>query len=252
MYTVEAPPAQVLFWSSMPQPNETLLANLAHELRQPLSTMESIAYYLELSLPHADERVREQLTRLRHLVEQSGWMLYDALTLEKEMGARPGMVDLDEMVSEFVLEQLQEGGTRGGYQLDLGAGPAWMDVEQARELVGAVGRLMHQMARPGSDVTLSTRMLASGSVLLRAVSRGNAGEEVEWPAGAQMTMECIEKLAGQNGASVFRSFENPEQMELLVEIPAAPMTALEEHEALEALRAFEATLPSEPTASNIL
>jgi hypothetical protein len=53
------------------------IRTLAHELRQPLSTIESIAYYLTLILPE-DEKVREQLERIQMLVEQSNWMLNSA------------------------------------------------------------------------------------------------------------------------------------------------------------------------------
>ena len=56
----------------------SVLRHAAHELRQPLSTMESIAYYLELILPDADERGREQLEKLRKLVEQSNWIVAGA------------------------------------------------------------------------------------------------------------------------------------------------------------------------------
>ena len=96
----------------MPQSNEFLLHNLAHELRQPLSTIESIAYYLELALPHGDPRVLEQLTRLRHLVEQSGWILNDTLSLARPASGHPEAVDLDEMLSEFVYEQVQHDSQR--------------------------------------------------------------------------------------------------------------------------------------------
>ena len=96
----------------MPQSKENLLCNLAHELRQPLSTIESIAYYLELALPNADPRVLEQLTRLRHLVAQSGWMISDSLALSQEPDSRPEAIDLDELLSEFVLEQMQHDARR--------------------------------------------------------------------------------------------------------------------------------------------
>ena len=66
-----------------------VMRTLAHELRQPLSTIESIAYYLTLILPE-DQKVREQLDRIQHLVEQSNWMitsgqfLSEGLTVARE------------------------------------------------------------------------------------------------------------------------------------------------------------------------
>ena len=51
------------------------LRSIAHELRQPLSTIESIAYYLSLVLPRDGGRVHEQLTQVQRLVEQSNWII---------------------------------------------------------------------------------------------------------------------------------------------------------------------------------
>lgn len=47
------------------------LLNLVHDLRQPLSTIEMIAYYLELRLP-------EHMTESRHYVAQLHQLVNDA------------------------------------------------------------------------------------------------------------------------------------------------------------------------------
>jgi signal transduction histidine kinase len=56
-----------------------VLANVAHELRQPLSNIESIAYYLAMVLPQGDGRAQSELARIRCLVEQSGAILTQGL-----------------------------------------------------------------------------------------------------------------------------------------------------------------------------
>jgi signal transduction histidine kinase len=248
MYTVVAPPAQVEYWS-MPQSTEFLLNNLAHELRQPLSTIESIAYYLELALPHSDPRVIEQLTRLRHLVEQSGWIVSDAIALSKSPCPLPGVVDLDEIVSEFVLEQMQHDSHRPHFELELGGSPAWIDVQQARELVSGICRLFRTLAKPGTEVRISTRVISCGSILLQARTEA---EETTLPPGANLTLEWIERLAVQNSASVFMNLSDPQRLELAVEVPAAPRSAQAEAELDEALPSFEIAAPLEPTAPGIL
>ncbi len=227
---------------------ETLLVNLAHELRQPLSTIESIAYYLELSLPQADSRLREQLARVRQLVEQSGWMLDDTLAIESGMETRREVLDLDEIVTDYVLEQWQHDGSRGGWDLDLSASPVLLDVRQGQQMVRAVMRLMRQMAKPGTLAGISTRSLPSGVVLLRAWCAGSGCEEPDWPAGAHLTLSCIEHLAEHNKATLFRNLTNPARMELMLEIPAAPLAAAEVPVKLEALAAFGEAAPPEPTA----
>jgi len=58
---------------------DEVLGTLAHELRQPLSNIEAIAYYLSMILPPGDERIQPQLARIRELVEQSNLILSTAL-----------------------------------------------------------------------------------------------------------------------------------------------------------------------------
>jgi signal transduction histidine kinase len=56
-----------------------ILQHLSHELRQPLSSIESIAYYLEMVLADSSEEVRDHCAELRRLVEESSWQLDNAV-----------------------------------------------------------------------------------------------------------------------------------------------------------------------------
>ncbi len=49
---------------------------LAHELRQPLSTIESLAYYLELTVE--SDHIRRQLERIRLMVDRANQILAEA------------------------------------------------------------------------------------------------------------------------------------------------------------------------------
>ena len=49
---------------------------LAHELRQPLSTIESLAYYLELT--SESDHMRRQLERIRLMVDRANQILSQA------------------------------------------------------------------------------------------------------------------------------------------------------------------------------
>ena len=68
---------------------ESTLSSLAHDLRQPLSTIESIAYYLGIVLPPHEEKARQQVAKLQQLVQQSSAILADALAREHSGGGRP-------------------------------------------------------------------------------------------------------------------------------------------------------------------
>lgn len=207
----------------MPQFNFSLLTTLTHELRQPLSTIESIAYYLELALPSPDPRIAEQISRLRHLVAQSSHILSDALVLSQPSIAQPQAVDLDEIVTEFVLDHSYLEPARDCFDLDLAAKPVWVDLQQGRQLVHSICRFFAAAAKPGSRVAIRTRVLPSGSVLLHALAEGQSGEDAKSPAGATLTLDAIEHLAAKNEAVVFMRLADSSRLELSVEFPAAPL-----------------------------
>jgi len=56
-------------------PNLNALSSVVHDLRQPLSSIEAIAYYLTLVLPQADQKIQAQLERIRELVQESNEIL---------------------------------------------------------------------------------------------------------------------------------------------------------------------------------
>jgi len=54
---------------------EDPIRNLVHDLRQPLSTIEAIAYYLEMTLPAEQLEARRYLARLQAVVQESNLLL---------------------------------------------------------------------------------------------------------------------------------------------------------------------------------
>jgi phosphoglycerate-specific signal transduction histidine kinase len=47
------------------------ICDLVHELRQPLSSMEAIAYFLEMTLPPEQVQARQYMMRMQQLVDQA-------------------------------------------------------------------------------------------------------------------------------------------------------------------------------------
>jgi signal transduction histidine kinase len=82
----------------------TMVRQIAHELRQPLSTIESIAYYLDLILPRDDPRARTQLERLQKLVDQSNWIVSNAVHYVQASPAVPQSLDIGEVVGTAASE----------------------------------------------------------------------------------------------------------------------------------------------------
>ena len=58
---------------------ELLLKNLVHDLRQPLSTIETSAYFLNLLLGDGHERAHEQLHTIEHQVDRAAALLSQAV-----------------------------------------------------------------------------------------------------------------------------------------------------------------------------
>lgn len=77
-----------------------VITQLAHEIRQPLGGIESLAYYLELALEDCDTELRDQCGRIRQLVAQASWMLEDASLAAPAELAPPAAVDLNALISE--------------------------------------------------------------------------------------------------------------------------------------------------------
>ncbi|HTW65560.1 MAG TPA: hypothetical protein VME17_13115 [Bryobacteraceae bacterium] len=58
----------------IPSPEERL-RDVIHELRQPLSSIEAIAYYLEMTLPADQVQARLHMTHLQLLVDEANAIL---------------------------------------------------------------------------------------------------------------------------------------------------------------------------------
>jgi signal transduction histidine kinase len=54
---------------------EERLRELVHDLRQPLSSIEAIAYYIEMTLPADQFEVRQYMSRLQRLVAETNAIL---------------------------------------------------------------------------------------------------------------------------------------------------------------------------------
>ena len=58
---------------------QEMVSLLTHELRQPLSAMESLSCYLEIVLPPHETKARAQVEKMQELLRQTSWILGDAI-----------------------------------------------------------------------------------------------------------------------------------------------------------------------------
>lgn len=160
------------------------LRDLAHELRQPLSTIEAIAYYLAMVLPPNDEKTHEQLDRVQRLVEQSNWILSNSLHLDDCAAPAPERIDLEELITEAAA-------SHSALRLEL-AGDCLVHADPglASALVENVLTLFRQIASEGHPAMIRTSHQPAG-VLLEVETDAPGFRSI---AGATLSLACARRI----------------------------------------------------------
>src|SRR5579862_5591551 len=164
---------------------------LAHDLRQPLSTIESIAYYLTLILPE-DPKVREQLDRIHLLVEQSNWMLTSTQFLSDPLTVQREAVDVRETI---------EGADLAGFQKEIAESipNVHADASLLRAMLENLAAFIRQFAAPcifrasGSDNRVA--------IELETAATGHFGESSLGP-GSSLSIQGARRVAEALGGSL--------------------------------------------------
>jgi signal transduction histidine kinase len=141
-----------------------IVGQIAHELRQPLSAMEAIVYYLHLTVAD-DPRTRAQIDKLRQLIEQSGSILSDAVHYLQAAPARPERRDLHETLAECLsrLATLDQ----NLIALDL-ADPFPLinfDLTQMHHLIATALRFCFRASRRAHPVEITTHVEAQHAIV---------------------------------------------------------------------------------------
>jgi signal transduction histidine kinase len=187
-------------------PSAEVMRTVTHELRQPLSSIESIAYYLTLVLPKGDDRAHEQLHRIQELIEQSHWILTIGVRLAAcrescEREPSDVAVDLEEAIT-LALSAHSSRPTRS-VNLELAGGlpPVRLDPDQAKGLVESLLMLFRQIATEAYPVTIRTSA-AGRRVVLEIFSTvpGYRSESALGP-GAPLGIELARRIAEAQGGS---------------------------------------------------
>jgi hypothetical protein len=72
MAAVAIAPDALFFESTVDcDPSDSTVRTLLHDLRQPLSAIEAIAYYLEMTIPAQQVEARSMLVKLQEIVGQA-------------------------------------------------------------------------------------------------------------------------------------------------------------------------------------
>lgn len=125
-------------------PAKDVIRHLTHELRQPLSALESIAFYLQMTVGGGGSDVSAQVERLQQMVDNANWVLSDVLHLLQMAPATPVAVVLEELLEEVLCEAWASEGLAVETDIDEALPAMAVDLEQARHLFRSV---LHFMRR---------------------------------------------------------------------------------------------------------
>jgi signal transduction histidine kinase len=148
-----------------------MLPAVAHELRQTLGTIESIAYYLSLVLPRENGKIQEQLARLLQLVEQSNWILSSGLRLADPLQVSPELLDVEELITQAVSARSAAGDHAVRLDLQGGLPQVRLDPSLGRALIGNLLILFRQLATEAHTVLLRTSAAANGVWIEISIAR---------------------------------------------------------------------------------
>jgi type II secretory pathway component PulM len=180
-----------------------LLRFIAHELRQPLSTIESIAYYLGLILPRDNEKIQDQLTRLQELIEQSNWIITSGLQLADGSSITPAPVDLEELITQAISARPVSIEAALRLQLSGGLPQVQLDPALGRSLIENVLALFRNLATEADPATVRTAAAPGGGVLLElATSAPGHRSETAMPAGSALSLASARKVVEAHRGSL--------------------------------------------------
>jgi signal transduction histidine kinase len=180
------------------------LNTIAHELRQPLGTIESIAYYLTLVLPREDDRAREQVVRVQQLIQQSNWILTCGLQLADETPLAPEPVDLGELITQTVSRRASHGDPRPRLHLAAELPLVMLDPARGSALLENLLLLCLLVASEAHPVHVRTSVGRGGCGALLEISTSAPGYRSEGALGpgSALGLESARRVIAAHGGSL--------------------------------------------------
>jgi len=195
------------------------LQTIAHELRQPLSAIESIAYYLSLALPRDSRPARKQARRLQQLVEQSNWILTSALQIADNTPFAPQPLNLEELIIQTVNSRTVQGEPR--IQLELAGGLPLVNLDpgRGRTLLENLLTLFRQLASELHPVRVATSAGERGVSLGIASAIPGYRSEASLGPGCSLSIQSARRVVEGHGGSLSLHVDAASGVSLKVVLP---------------------------------
>lgn len=185
-----------------------LIEMLAHELRQPLSAIESTAYYLTMALPRGERRAQEHALGLQRFVEQANWILGCAVQLADTSPLSLQLLDLEELITQVVAARTSDGGAPVQLQLTGDLPQLRLDAGRARNLIENLLAMMTRGSYPEHILRVRTSRNA-GVVLELTIDLSGPGPEFCFGAGAALGIESARRIVEAHGGAFLSEFGVP-------------------------------------------
>jgi signal transduction histidine kinase len=207
-----------------------LVRHLAHEIRQPLSTLDSLAYYLAIILPPTDVRAQDQVEKIRRLVAQAGTIVDDAVHYVQASPAHPVNVSLNQLVTRTLAESSRE---RWNVHLDLSAEPciAHLDLVQSQHMAQHLLDLFRHLVRRDAPFSIATeRRMERVQLRLSGTSETVTVERLQArfqpfdnaaPSGEGLSLASVRRIVEEHGGDLEIYSGPDDRIVVSVSFPAA-------------------------------
>jgi signal transduction histidine kinase len=195
------------------------LQTIAHELRQPLSAIESIAYYLSLALPRESRPARKQAWRLQQLVEQSNWILTSALQLADNTPFAPQPMNLEELITQTLTARTALGDPP--MRLDLAGGLRLVNLDpgRGRALIENLLTLFRQLSSDLHPAQVTTAAGEDGVSLGIATAIPGYRSEVSLGPGCSLSIQSARRVVEGHGGTFCLHVDAASGVSLVVVLP---------------------------------
>jgi K+-sensing histidine kinase KdpD len=197
------------------------LETIAHELRQPLSAIDSIAYYLSLVLPQDGGPGRAQASRLQELVEQSNWILTCALQLADPSPLVTELLDLEKLITHILTARMAHDRAHDTFRLELSGGLPLvrLDPVRARYLLENLLTLMEQVSSDLYPVRLITSAEETGVRLRMVTATPGYRSEAYLGPGCGLSIESARHIVEAHGGTFHMEVDAASGVSLKVVLP---------------------------------
>ena len=214
-----------------------LVRHLAHELRQPLSTIESIAFYLQMALPADESKLRPQLNKLTAMVELANWILADAVHYLQSAPAALELVDVQETLElEIAESQIQ---IADWCDSSIHSGPALVSIDprQAQHLFRNLLAMAKRMLRAPAAALVRTSVDGSWWLLEVSIPGAQYSRDqlrslfdpfaAHLPAGAGLALASARRIVEAHGGVIEATCQPGQGSTFVVRLPLSMENARE-------------------------